>query len=447
MKRIFPLTTIFIVIFSFLLFPRPIHGIEASLYLSPSSGSFLVGSTFTVSIFLNTEGNKINVVWVDLKFPPEILQVTSPIAGTSFIGEWITPPNYSNERGLISFKGGVPEGIITSAGLVSSITFRAVASGSAKIEFTKESKVLLADGKGTDILTKSRDGAYQILIPSPEGPKIFSPTHPDPNIWYSDFNPSFSWERESGVTNFSWSFDQNFQTQPDEISEGKDNSTSFNNVADGIWYFHLRQNKNGIWGKTSHLPVKIDVSPPHNLKIEAETYSGFVYFGAEDFYSKIDHYEVSLIKLNEIPASATFFVETDSPYKIPYDELGKYKLTVRAHDGAGNIKTSELEFQKLSSIISIKENGITIKGFLITWPVIFLSLFLILAVLGYLIFYSLRSKTGFQKGVKEIKEALTEIKKIEERERLFKEKRGQFEKEKGKLEEKLSEDSPKEDEK
>jgi len=91
----------------------------ASLYLSPSSGSFLVGSTFSISIFLNSEGNEINVVWADLKFPPEILQITSPTTGSSFISEWILPPNYSNERGIVSFRGGVPGGIITSAGLVS----------------------------------------------------------------------------------------------------------------------------------------------------------------------------------------------------------------------------------------------------------------------------------------------------------------------------------------
>lgn len=67
------------------------------LYLSPSSGSFLVGSTFTVSVFLNTEGNNINVVWAELEFPPEILQVTSPTTGESFVFQWMIPPNYSNE--------------------------------------------------------------------------------------------------------------------------------------------------------------------------------------------------------------------------------------------------------------------------------------------------------------------------------------------------------------
>jgi len=91
-----------ILIFSFFI-TFPVKAESSSFYLSPSSGSFLVGSTFTLSIFLNSEGNEINVVWADLKFPPEILQITSPTTGSSFISEWIIPPNYSNERGIISF--------------------------------------------------------------------------------------------------------------------------------------------------------------------------------------------------------------------------------------------------------------------------------------------------------------------------------------------------------
>ena len=91
MKRIFLILVILIL--SFISGPSA-KAASAELYLSPSSGSFLVGSTFSISVFLNTEGNEINVVWAELKFPPEILQVTSPTAGTSFITEWIVPPNY-----------------------------------------------------------------------------------------------------------------------------------------------------------------------------------------------------------------------------------------------------------------------------------------------------------------------------------------------------------------
>ena len=361
--------------------PSTVQGASSSLFLSPSSGSFLVGSTFTVSVFLNTEGNEINAVLAELKFPPEILQITSPTTGNSFISEWILPPNYSNEKGIISFRGGIPEGITTSAGLVSSVTFRAVASGIAKIEFRKESKVLLNDGKGTDVLTNPISGEYQILIPPSEGPKVFSPTHPNPNLWYPDSSPAFSWEKEEGVTDFSWSFDQNPNSRPDGKSEGFQTMVSFPDIQDGIWYFHLRQKKKGVWGKTSFVAVRIDISSPQEFRPRIETYSRLVgyqtmvYFETIDDFSGLDHYEVSVIDLSAPEPFRSFFSEQISPYKVPFKKSGKYNVIIKAVDKAGNIKEVEARFRIMTPLIShIDGQGIQIKGILLSWWLILIGM-------------------------------------------------------------------------
>ena len=371
-NKLLAIFVLILLVFSML--PKTAEATSASLYLSPSSGSFLVGSTFTISVFLNTEGNEINVVWADLKFPPEILQVTSPIAGTSFITDWLTPPNYSNEKGLISFRGGIPGGISTSAGLVSSITFRTVASGIAKIKFSDESRILLNDGKGTDILTNIIDGEYQILVPPPEGPVVFSPTHPNPNVWYSDSSPTFSWEKEDGVAGFSWSFSQSPQERPDGTSEGLGTLTSFTNIQNGIWYFHIRQQKDGIWGKTSHVQVRVDTAPPKEFAPRVVSYSrliGYqtmVYFETTDDFSGLDHYEVSIVDLNELESSRSFFTEEISPYKIPYKKAGKYNVIIKAVDKAGNIRESEARFRLITPLITyIEGKGLEIRGILFPW--------------------------------------------------------------------------------
>jgi len=118
-------------VFFFALFcVKEAQGAGASLYLSPGNGTFFVGSTFDVSIFVNTGGNNVNAVKVDLKFDPRKIQIASPTAGKSFIEVWISPPVYSNVDGTASFQGGVPSpGINTSSGVVSTITFRAIAPG------------------------------------------------------------------------------------------------------------------------------------------------------------------------------------------------------------------------------------------------------------------------------------------------------------------------------
>jgi hypothetical protein len=409
---------------------------SASLYLAPSKGTFFVGSTFSVSIYVDTKGNEINAVEVDLKFPPDILQVTTPTAGESFISEWIVPPSYSNIGGKITFKGGIPGGIKTSAGLVSTITFRAKSPGLARVEFLDSSKVLLNDGKGTPIFTTNFGGVYEILISPPEGPKIFSPTHHDSDIWYSDSNPQFYWEKEEGVTDFSFNLSQNPQENPDNISEGAALLKSYDDVPDGIWYFHLRAKKEGIWGRTSHFPIKIDTTPPQKFELRVDLGSGFVYFDTKDLHSGLDHYEVSILNISETPILNPFFIEATSPYKIPYKKSGKYSVIVRAYDKTGNIQTAEAKFQIISPTLSyIEGKGIQVKGILFPWFVIYLILFCFFGVTGYLIFYF--SRRGYKKGIKEIKEALTEIKKIEEREKETQRLREKFEAERKKLEEKL----------
>ena len=374
---------------------------SASLYFSPSSGSFLVGSTFTVSVFLDTEENEINTVWAELKFPPEILQVTSPTAGSSFFSQWITPPNYSNEKGIVSFRGGIPGGISTSAGLISSITFRAVDSGTAKVEFRESSKVLLNDGKGTNILGNTINGEYHILVPPPEGPPVFSLTHPSPNLWYSDSSPAFSWEKEQGLTDFSWSFDQSPKARPDSIPEGKETLKSFSEISDGIWYFHLRQKKDGVWGKTSNVQVRIDTFPPYEFTPRVETYSRLVsyqtmvYFETTDNFSGIDYYEVSVVDLNIKESPSSFFTEEISPYKVPFKKPGKYNVIIKAVDKAGNIREGEVRFRMISPLIThIEGKGLGIKGILFSWWLIFVLILIIGIGIAAVIWYFIRKTTS-----------------------------------------------------
>lgn len=342
---------------------------EASLYLAPSQGTFFAGSTFSVSVYLNTKEESINAVQVDLKFPAEMLQVTLPSTGESFVSEWLTPPSYSNTGGIISFRGGIPGGVITSSGLISTITFRAKSSGVAKIEFLDSSKVYLNDGKGTPVSTFTNNGSYRITVPPPEGPAITSLTYPDPEIWDCDNGPSFAWEKDNGITDFSYSFSQNPQENPDIFSEGEQLMASYDKPEDGVWYFHLRAKKEGTWGRASHRIAKVDCRTPEKFTIQIDANSGFAYFTTRDIHSGVDYYEAAVADINK--DSAPFFIETASPFKIP-DKPGKYRIIVRAYDKAGNYQESETEFQILSSFLSyLPGQGLQIKGFLFPWWVVY----------------------------------------------------------------------------
>ena len=363
------------------------------MYLSPNSGTFFIGSTFDVSVFVNTGGEDVNAVEANLKFDPRKIQVASPTAGKSFIGIWVAQPTFSNTTGEMSFVGVVPfPGINTSSGLVSTITFRAISPGETSVLFQDDSKILRNDSKGTDILTSKSRGVYTILVPPPEGPRVFSSTHPDTNKWYKNNNPTFSWEKEDGITDFSYSFDQDPTGVPDSTSEGNQTSVSFSEVKDGIWYFHVKAKKAGVWGGTSHYLINIDNTPPAVFSPTVEPSpktaekQPLIFFSTTDALSGLDHYQLKYIDITSEREEETsvFFVEVDSAYKLPPLEIGKYLVVVRAYDKAGSYREGTVKIQIFAEGISITKRGIQYRAnFILWWRVILIFLIIITLSLFY----------------------------------------------------------------
>ena len=172
------LIALFLLIF-LLLFAVPVTFAQegASLFIEPQAGTFKVGSTFSVSVFINTSGKPVNAIEADLKFDHNKLQVVSLTTQTSLFKIWVEEPTYSNSQGTINLKGGVPSpGITTSKGKVVTITFRAKSTGSAPITFTDKSQLLANDGLGTDILVAKTGANVELVLPPPAEPVIASPT-------------------------------------------------------------------------------------------------------------------------------------------------------------------------------------------------------------------------------------------------------------------------------
>ena len=368
----------------------------ASLYFSPNQGTFYVGSTFNVSIFVNTGGNDINTIKVDLKFDPKKLQIVSPTIGKSFITIWVSQPTYSNIKGAVTFQGGIPHpGINTSSGLVSTITFRARSPGETTISFLSSSKVLLDDGKGTDILTSLSKGEYDLIIPPPAGPKISSSTHPDQNRWYKDNNPALSWQKEENISGFSWNLGNNSEEAPDSKIDGTQTFASYQDLDNGIWFFNLKAKSKDLWGGTSHYILQIDSAPPASFipSVEPRGKSPekrrIVSFLTSDSHSGIDHYEVKVVEIKgSAEKEAAFFIEKTSPWHMPELSPDKYQIIVRAYDKAGNYRDAIQEIEITPPFLSpITREGMRIKGVLFSWWTVsgvVLILFTILGIILYL---------------------------------------------------------------
>ncbi|MBI4281039.1 hypothetical protein HY628_02480 [Candidatus Uhrbacteria bacterium] len=332
---------------------------RVTVFLTPRAETVIEGTTFDVSIYLDTQGQSINAVDLELKFPSHLLSIVKPSGGRSFISLWVAHPSFSNTNGTASFIGVVPNGIVTRTGLITTITFQAKAPGEAVVEVLPASQVLANDGAGTALSVDRGRGNYTIEPQPPEGVKVFSETHPFPNRWYNNNSPVLNWEKDAGVTDFSFEFNNQPSTTPDNNPETDQTITAYENQADGLWFFHIKARKNNVWGSTTHFPIRIDTLPPASFEPKLEIIKGgeqgdkgVVSFFTTDSLSGLDHYEIGLVDKRQSSLESPAFVLAESPYQLPSFTPGDLRITVRATDRAGNVRDETIESTVPGAVLS-----------------------------------------------------------------------------------------------
>lgn len=404
----------------------------ASLYVGPTSGTFTVGSTFTVSLYVNTGGNDVNALDAQLEYPTDKLQVVSPTAGKSIINIWVSQPSYDNRGGKLRFQGAIPTpGINTNAGLISQVVFRVTSIGTAILRFTDGSRVLLNDGRGTDILGQTTSGVYHLALPPPAGPIVTSPTHPDQERWYNTNTVTFEWAGEQ-AEGYSYLLSGDPIDYPDDTTEGVKTSQTYKSLPDGAQYFHIKALKGGAWGGVTHFAVRVDTNPPADFPIEiapatrTTSMRPSIAFETTDSLSGVDHYEIRLVSLSPRKADAaesgeqSFFIEAASPY-VPTLDYGNYDVIVRAFDKAGNYvqKTQRLEIVTYALDV-VSGAGVKVRSnIVIPWSIIFVILGILIVIASYIVrklwhqHYQLHTILGPQGGVTpEVQKQLDELKAL-----------------------------------
>ena len=380
-----------------LLFP---HTADAAAFLlSPTSGTFTVGSTFDVQILLDTNGESINALDVSLRFPPDKLQLVSPKTSLSIISVWTSQPKFNNQNGTVRLQGGIPGGVNVNSALVATLTFRVKSVGNAIVNFDDNSKALLNDGLGTDDLRRREGAFYALILPPPAGPIVVSPTHQNQGTWYSNPHAVINWSNNIPVENYSYILDSNPIAIPDDILENNQNSVRYSNLSDGQHYFHIKAFRNGAWGGVTHFVLNIDTQAPALFPVEVlptprtTVRNPIIRFATTDTLSGIDHFELKTVALRptiqegeeETTSDQNFFIEAQSPYITSSLIIGPYAAIVRALDKAGNIQEVTRDFYITNGFLSwSSDDGLIIGSGLISWPWVFLILLLLIALLFYI---------------------------------------------------------------
>ncbi len=333
----------------------PFFTFAASISVSPATGVYTTGGTFSVRVQVDTSGKPINAADGTVTFNPKELSVVSLSKGSVF-SLWTAEPTYSNSAGTISFSGGSPTGYTGSAGTVLTVTFKALTSGAARVSLTGGS-VLAADGRGTNVLTNMNGGTYTLSAvtsqPEPEviveyvppantpaAPKVTSKSHPDSASWYTVTTADLAWTVPEGVTSVRTLLDNRPSTVPTKVYDSPISSLSIPDLPEGESYFHIQFKNADGWGKVTHYRLAIDTKKPDTITIappaEVDTTNpvqAVAVTNSEKDGSPVVRYIVRIdnqdpVEGKDIPQSGKI--------ELPTLEPGHHTISVEFFDAAGN---------------------------------------------------------------------------------------------------------------
>lgn len=149
-------------------------------YVVGPTGVIAPGSTFTVSVYIDTT-EPANAIDMELGFPKDKITFLKPNDAGSIVDLWQTKARVL-PNGNIGFSGGIMRSFTGEHGLIVKLSFKAVSAGNAQISFIKKD-VLIADGKGTRVIFPSNLLALSLqenapvvtIVPSPAEDKDTTP--------------------------------------------------------------------------------------------------------------------------------------------------------------------------------------------------------------------------------------------------------------------------------
>lgn len=446
---IFKKTTLIlsILVFIFVLFSTSVQSAKATgLYFLPSSGSYTIGQTFTVSVYVSSPDQAINAVSGVISFPQDKLQIISLSKTGSVMSLWVQEPSFSNISGTINFEGIVLNpGFIGNSGKIIDIIFKTKASGITPLSFVSAS-VLANDGNGTNILASLGSANYSVITttttatsprtPMPRTPiidarapkavVISSETHPDPNKWYSSATAKFSWTLTDDITATRLLISKNPNAVPTILYTPPIVSKTVTNLDEGILYFYVQlQNKYG-WGDIARFRLQIDYTPPGPLEIRIDNEGNpansqpIFWFKTNDSFSGLDFYSIEIGDIYNLKVSPEEVKQ--GFYRIPPCPPGIYPVTIKAIDKVGRYSSATTELIIKSPVIinglcqscienPLKDTKIAYIGsFIIKHSKVFFILsiivfFALIVVLGIMfLLYHWRSKLLKEEYKKETKE-------------------------------------------
>lgn len=420
------------------------EALAADLLISPGSGSFSAGQTFTATIQVNPAGDDINAVEAQLSFDPAVMTVVSVAKTGSVFSLWPVEPAFSNGAGTITFGGGHTSPVSSQSTLLV-VTFRAVAEGTGSVGFTSGS-VLAADGLGTDVLNNSNPANFTVTgastptpTPSepdatagddednaaiafgdpPRAPEVGSAAFLDPDLWYRITDGLFTWELPFDVNEVAVEIASSSDNEPTTAFDPPIDEflISSDVVGDGVQYLSVQFRNQVGWGAIINRKIQIDTTPPLPFTIAVQasnSQTGFplLKFSANDETSGIDRYQVFIADKEPFDVTPE---EAKLGYLLGELEDGTYTVRVIAYDLAGNQIESSVPVLITAGWfkpLEVEEER-SFFWFITGVNVLIFFLLVIIGLMGVYIFYTQKQRSQTEEKLrKETREIQDQMEKI-----------------------------------
>ena len=128
----------------------------------PMKNEYRIGELFSMPLEIHGLQAPINTVQVDLKYPPELLEIVEVLTLESFANIFLQK-DVRNDLGVARIAGGLPNpGFSKESGLFANVLFLTKNSGLGEVQILPTSMVLANDGNATNVLAEFKSTTFQI---------------------------------------------------------------------------------------------------------------------------------------------------------------------------------------------------------------------------------------------------------------------------------------------
>lgn len=311
--------------------PYPLY--NSVLRFQPEGGVFDSRFAQRMSVILDSGGEAINAIRLSISYNPKELKVQSVDMDRSICVHFIIS-EHNSVSGKISMECIIPNpGFKKNAGIVSDLFFKPLEGvKQSSVHFLSDSEVLANDGLATNVLRMAVDTTMRFdeasSVESQQSLLLFSPSHPNPERWYSNKTVSLSWTPRipAKVLAHEDLHEASLLSLP-QIKKVVSK--------DGEHVFNVQGTNDSGTMISGKITARVDTTPPEELELSAsETRikpGGLVRFSVKARDSMSGLQRVFYLKIND-----EIFFPIGDQIHVPFPQAGTYTVTARVYDRAGN---------------------------------------------------------------------------------------------------------------